>query len=159
MPTTASPSAARRRGGWFADRRVNTKLLVLLGVLLAVAGAVGGAAVVQLNAVAAAAESSYAEGAVPLKDLSEARVANGGMRQRVLLHLAGPVADKPAREQQIAELDEKFDAEIASLSRTFPDQALLDEYLAAVQDYRTFRDTVILPASRALDPNVAPVLA
>ncbi len=105
-----SNTGTRRRGRWFADRLVNTKLMTMLAALLLVAGAVGTAAVVQLGAVADAADALYEDGAVPLDELSTARQANGNMRQRVLLHLAGPVQDKPARERQIAELDAEVDA-------------------------------------------------
>jgi methyl-accepting chemotaxis protein len=152
----------QRRGGWFADRKVNTKLLILLTALLLVAGSVGGLAVVQLGSVAAAAESIYTDGAVPLNELAAARQANSSMRQRVLLHLAGPVADKPAREQQIADFDTEFDTRIATLrDSAVADPELLERYVAAVADYRKFRDETILPASRALDPAVpvAPILA
>ena len=74
MSTTVVPSPGHR-GGWFADRRVNTKLLCLLAALLVVAGSVGGLSIVQLGAVNAAADSIYSQGAVPLKDLAEAQEA------------------------------------------------------------------------------------
>ncbi len=158
MSTTGTD---RRRTRWFADRRVNTKLLILLTTLLLVAGAVGVAAVTQLNAVAAAADTLYEEGAVPLDELSTARQANGNMRQRVLLHLAGPAADKPAREEQIAELDAQVDENLVAFGEHFADEELLAEYAAALQTYREYRDGTILPASRAMNPAVpvAPILA
>jgi methyl-accepting chemotaxis protein len=156
-----STTGTRRRRRWFADRRINTKLLVLLSALLLVAGAVGITAAVQLGTVSDAADSLYEDGAVPLEELAEARQANGDMRQRVLLHLAGPVQDKAAREQQIAELDAAVDEHLASFGEAFPDEALLQAYADALQTYRTFRDGTILPASRAMDPAVpvAPILA
>jgi methyl-accepting chemotaxis protein len=171
MPTTSrtavhagddmSTTRTRRSRRWFADRRVNTKLLVMLSALLLVAGAVGVAAAVQLGTVADAADSLYEDGAVPLETLAEARQANGDMRQRVLLHLAGPVAHKPAREEQIAELDATVDERLATFGETFAEERLLHNYLDAVRTYREFRDGTILPASRAMDPDVpvAPILA
>ncbi|PWW22168.1 methyl-accepting chemotaxis protein [Geodermatophilus normandii] len=159
--STAVPPSETVRATWFADRRVNTKLMALLAALLLVAGAVGGLSILELGRVNAAAESIYSEGAVPLKDLAEAQEAMGSMRQRVLLHLAGPVADKPRREQEIASFDDVFDAEVAALRQEGADAGLLDRYLEEVADYRAFRDGTILPASRAMDPavDVAPVLA
>jgi methyl-accepting chemotaxis protein len=156
-----STTGTRRRWRWFADRRVNTKLLILLSALLLVAGAVGAAAAVQLGTVADAADSLYEDGAVPLETLAAARQANGDMRQRVLLHLAGPVADKPAREAQIAELDAQVDQRLATFGETFADGDLLQDYLDAIGTYRAFRDGTIVPASRAMDPAVpvAPILA
>src|SRR5215207_5713084 len=160
MSTAVTPSPPRRTA-WFADLRVNTKLMSLLAALLLVAGAVGGLAIVQLGAVNAAADDIYSRGAVPLRDLAEAQEAMGSMRQRVLLHLAGPAADKPRREQEIAGFDEVLDSEVAALRAEEVDAALLDRYLEVVGDYRAFRDGTIVPASRAMDPtvDVAPVLA
>ena len=157
---SASPSR-RRRSGWFADRRVNTKLLFLMTALLLVAGTVGGFAVGQLGSLSSAADSIYSQGAVPLRDLADAQQAASSMRQRVLLHLAGPVADKPRRESQIADFDKQFDADVVLLRRELTDQKQLDAYVATVTQYRAFRDGTILPASRAMDPNVpvAPILA
>ncbi|HYO35073.1 MAG TPA: MCP four helix bundle domain-containing protein, partial [Geodermatophilus sp.] len=159
--STTVPAHDARRSGWFADRRVNTKLMSLLAALLLVAGGVGGLAIHQLGAVNAAADSIYREGAIPLKDLAEAREAMGSMRQRVLLHLAGPVTDKPRREQEIARFDDAFDGEIEALRAEEADADLLGGYVAAVADYRAFRDGTILPASRAMNPAVpvAPILA
>jgi methyl-accepting chemotaxis protein len=159
--TTAPTTTSRRRAGWFADRSVNAKLLTLMTALLLVAGGVGGLALVQLRTVENGAEHIYSEGAVPLNDLATTRQATGSMRQQVLLHLAGPVSDKPRREQEIAGFDAEFDAVTATLRGEIEDVALLDEYVAAVAQYRQFRDTTILPASRAMDPavDVAPILA
>jgi methyl-accepting chemotaxis protein len=156
-----TPPPTRRRSGWFADRRVITKLLLLMTALLLVAGTVGGFAITQLGSLSSAANGIYSEGAVPLRDLAAAEQAMGSMRQRVLLHLAGPVSDKPRRESQIAQFDKQFDADVVLLRRELSDQELLDAYVATVARYRTFRDGTILPASRAMDPNVpvAPILA
>ena len=158
MSTTRT---GRRRGRWFADRTINTKLLSLTAALLLVAGAVGVTAITQLAEVSAAADTLYEDGAAPLDDLSTARQANASMRQRVLLHLAGPVAVKPAREQQITELDATVDEKLAAFGEDFDDAELLGRYEAALADYREFRDGTILPASRAMDPAVpvAPILA
>ncbi|MGY1702318.1 methyl-accepting chemotaxis protein [Geodermatophilus sp. SYSU D00766] len=160
MSTAVTPHE-ERRATWFADRRVTTKLMVLLTALLLVAGAIAGLSILRLGTVDAAAETIYREGAVPLRDLAEAQEAVGSMRQRVLLHLAGPVADKPRREQEISRFDDVFDTEVAALRREGVDAGLLDRYLAVVADYRAFRDGTILPASRALDPavDVTPILA
>jgi methyl-accepting chemotaxis protein len=158
---TSTLSRAGRRSGWFANLRVGPKLVALVAALLAVAGGVGGLALVQLSSVRAAADSIYTDGALPLNDLALARQANGSMRQRVLLHLAGPVADKPRRESEIADFDAQVDELLESLRADVPDVGLLEQFVAAVDEYRTFRDGTILPASRAMDPNVdvAPILA
>ncbi|SDQ11678.1 methyl-accepting chemotaxis protein [Quadrisphaera sp. DSM 44207] len=162
--STETSTTARTRGrrgplGAFRDLRTAQKLLAGFLLMCVVVVGVGLLGLSKVASTEAAARDIYARGAVPLKDLTEARVANGGMRQRVLLHLAGPVADKPAREEQIVELDAKFDEEIADFGEQFTDQELLGRYVAAVAEYRAFRDDVILPASRAQAQDVGPVLA
>ena len=161
MSVTGTQARRIRTSGWFANRRVNTKLLFLMGALLLVASAVGGLAIVQLGSVSSAADRIYSDGAVPLNELAKAREANSSMRQRVLLHLAGPATDKPRREQEIADFDAVVDTQLETLRGMVPHADLLDQYVAAVADYRAFRDETILPASRAMDPSVdvAPILA
>jgi methyl-accepting chemotaxis protein len=166
MSQTLSPAVgalppAARRSGWFADRRVNTKLLFLMAALLLVAGTVGTFAVAQLGSLSSAANSIYTQGAVPLRDLADAQQAASSMRQRVLLHLAGPMSDKPRREAEIVQFDKQFDADVVLLRRELSDQQLLDSYVTTVRQYRAFRDGTIIPASRKMDPNVpvAPILA
>ncbi|HEY0125535.1 MAG TPA: MCP four helix bundle domain-containing protein, partial [Blastococcus sp.] len=80
MATADTPGRTNRMQ-WFADRRVNTKLMFLLAALLVVAGSVGGVSIVGLGTVNAAAGSIYSDGAIPLKDLAEAQEAMGSMRQ------------------------------------------------------------------------------
>ena len=153
MTRTYSPAR------WFRDRRVTAKLMILLAVLLTAAVSVGVAGVTELEQVSGKAHTVYAEGAVPLAHLSEARDANGSMRQRVLLHLVGSAADKPVREQQIRDFDVAFDTSTAQLRGEGVDARLLDTYVKATAAYRNFRDTVILPASNAGQKDIAPILA
>ena len=157
--TTPSPTSGNPMRAWLANRKVNTKLMILLGVLLLVAFSVGTVAVGQIRSLSGKSQTIYQEGAIPLKNLAEARVALGGMRQRVLLHLAGPVDDKPRREKQISELDAKFDAKIEEFGPSFRDKALLEDYLQAVEEYREFRDGTIVPASRAGKQDTGAILA
>ena len=99
----------------FHDLKVSTKLMALLVVLLTASLSVGAAALVGLGSVGAGAASIYSEGVVPLQQLSEARDANGSMRQRVLLHLVATEDDKPRRAQQIEEFDSQFDSSVEEL--------------------------------------------
>ena len=151
--TTPTPGA-----GWFQDRKVSTKLMLLLAVLLSVAASVGIAGLTQLASVNGKAESIYATGAKPLQQLSEARDANGSMRQRVLLHLVATSADKPAREQQIKEFDAVVDRELATLRSEGVDPAQLGAFAQATTAYRQFRDGTILPASNRGETDIQPIL-
>jgi methyl-accepting chemotaxis protein len=146
-------------GTWFANRKVNSKLLLLLTALLVVAGSVGAAGLVELRSVSGKAQSIYTDGAVPLQALAEARDASGSMRQRVLLHLVATPQDKPVRERQIAELDAVFDDRLQVLRDADVDRALVDTYAEATAEYRAFRDGTIVPASRRGETDVQPILA
>lgn len=146
--------------GWFADRRVGTKLLVMLAVSVLSAGAIGWSGLSAVSRLHEVSRAMDVAGAQPLEHMSEARDAMGSMRQRVLLHLAGPVADKPRREKEIVELDRRFDSEVALYRDLAGSSDALTEYLAAVAAYRTFRDETIVPVSRGeQQADVAEVLA
>ncbi len=144
---------------FFDNRRVNTKLMILLAVLLTASAAVAAAATIEMSALSSSAHSIYAEGAVPLEHLAQARDANGSMRQRVLLHLIAPAAGKPAREAQIVSYDRTFDAQVTALRASTGDSTVLQAYVKATQDYRTFRDQTILPASRRGETDIRQILA
>ena len=144
---------------WLRDRRVSTKLTLLLSVLLTIAVSVGVAGLVELNAVTDKASSIATRGAVPLQHLSDARDANGSMRQRVLLHLVATPEGKREREQQITELDARFDARVADLREDGVAPALLQAYVDKTTQYRAFRDQTILPASNGGAGDVQAILA
>ncbi|MCU1693819.1 MAG: Methyl-accepting chemotaxis protein [Frankiales bacterium] len=143
---------------WLRDRKVGSKLMILVAVLLTAAVAVGAAGLVGLGSVHSKGQSIYSDGAVPLQQLSDARDANGSMRQRVLLHLVATPADKPLREQQIAQFDAAFDRDVALLQREGVDPVRLAAYVDATTAYRAFRDGTILPASNRGEKDVQPIL-
>ncbi len=144
---------------WFQDRTVGSKLMILLGVLLVASVSVGAAGLVELRGMSEKARSIYTDGAVPLQHLSEARDANGSMRQRVLLHLVATPAGKVERQRQITEFDALFDEQVALLGSEDVDADLLAAYVAATTEYRAFRDGTILPASLRGEKDVQPILA
>ncbi|MCW2606382.1 MAG: Methyl-accepting chemotaxis protein [Frankiales bacterium] len=143
----------------FADRRVGTKILLAVLTAGLVAAAVGVVGMQSAASINERAHAIYTDGAVPLDALATARGANDKMRQRVLLHLAGPKADKPRREREIQEFDAVFDEKSTAFGKTTKDTETLRAYLTAVKEYRTFRDTVILPASRSGTGDVPAILA
>ena len=148
-----------RLGRVFADRSVGTKILVAVLTASLVALVVGVVGISSAASINSRAEQIYTDGAVPLDALATARGANDKMRQRVLLHLAGPKADKPRREKEIAEFDKTFDEKIAVFGKTTADEKTLADYVAATTAYRAFRDQTILPASRTGVGDVPAILA
>ena len=143
---------------WIRNRKVTTKLLVLTGTLLLGALTIGIAGLTELSKVNGQARSIYADGAVPLQHLAEARDANGSMRQRVLLHLVATPEGKVQREAQIKEFDATVDKEIAELRKEGVSNKELQAYVTATTDYRAFRDGTILPASNRGETDIQPIL-
>ena len=160
MADTTAARAGNRAGRWFGDRTIGTKVLSLLGVCLAAATAVGVTGLVALDSVNDRVVTVHEQAVIPLEHLAEGRDAVSSMRQRVLLHLAGPVQDKPRREAEIIELDDRFDAELEQFAAATGRSQVSDELAQAVQAYREFRDGTILPVSRGdQQADVATVLA
>ena len=142
---------------WLGNRRVGTKLLLLLAALVLASAVTGMVAVNALGTVDAKAASIYQDGALPLRQLAEARDDNGSMRQRVLLHILSLPGAKAQREDQIRSYDADFDSRVGQL-RGHVDDSLLNAYVKATADYRAFRDTTLLPASRQGVTDVQPLL-
>jgi methyl-accepting chemotaxis protein len=146
-------STVGRRGNplsrWFGDRKVGTKVLIAVLVAVAFLGVQGGNDFVRIGQLANAAERMYVNGAQPLGELGGARTAVGSMRQRVLLHVAGPADDKDRREEEIVQLDARFDDYIGRYADNAANPGTLEAYTEAVAAYRVFRDQTILPRSNA----------
>ena len=147
-PTSRSNPLAR----WFADRNVGTKIGAAVLVCVAFLAVQGGNDYLRLGQLASSSEQIYTQGAQPLGELDVARTAVSSMRQRVLLHVAGPVSDKDRREREIVEFDALFDKSVDAYGTHSADSTTLAGYREAVATYREFRDGTILPRSSAGAP-------
>jgi len=158
----ASPAGARKRGGWFANRRVRTKIGLAVGACLLFMTAQGVNDLVHMSRLADDSAQLYVRDAASLENVGDARATINRMRQRVLLHVLAAPADKPRRLQQMQELDAQYDAAITDLrTHGVVPAAELDTWVAAVTTYRAYRDTTILPASlrQVTGPELTQVLA
>ena len=86
MKDTTAARAGNPVGRWFADRKVNTKVLIAVGSLAVVAGSVGAVSISKLASVDAAATSVYEQGAVPVGLIGEIRQDTLRTRLAVVNH-------------------------------------------------------------------------
>jgi methyl-accepting chemotaxis protein len=144
-PASSTAGPLRR---WFSDRRVGTKIGFAVGACLVLMTVQGVNDLVRVGQLAGDSSNLYSHDAQALADLGDAGATINRMRQRVLLHVLAAPADKPRRLSQIKELDDGYDTAVASLRlRDVIPVTELDNWVAAVHTYRSYRDATILPAS------------
>ncbi len=157
--TAEAPS--RASGSWFRDRPLVVKMLVapaLVGLALVVVGVV---AAVRMQALAADADTLYADNVISTEHLAEANAAFLQMRTAVLYHILHEDPDAMlGDEQAIAEAADRIAAAVSSLtSGTLGPQERqhLEDFQANVNAYVAGLEDELLPLSR--DGDVAGALA
>ncbi|MET8148264.1 methyl-accepting chemotaxis protein [Actinoplanes sp. NPDC049668] len=153
MAMTAEVSTTRKRPGvatrWMRDRRLYTKILLVVVVLSAVGAGIGAFAIAQMSQLSAAVNELYTGSIVPGQHLERIAVDIGAMRSSVLKHaLSTSDAHKARYEQEIKTADATFQQDAQEYQKITVDPALLTRLEAAWQRYRTARDTSFLPASK-----------
>jgi methyl-accepting chemotaxis protein len=153
LMTTSSSGRPRRNpvARWVADRRVSTKILLAVFVVVVVALATGVLAIARLASVSQAGQRIYTVNAEPLTHLASAMQIMQQTRIDVRdVALAGR-ADTQRLLSKIKEDDEALDAELATYRRHAPDLALLAELEKTWDDYRAARDEFTVPAAMTGD--------
>ncbi|MFB9692486.1 methyl-accepting chemotaxis protein [Amorphoplanes digitatis] len=150
---TAEVTVTRKRPGavtrWILNRRLYTKILLVVVVLATVGAGVGAFAIVQMSQLSAAVHELYTGSIVPGQHLEKIAVDIGVMRSAVLKHaLTTSDASKARYEQDIKAADATFQQDVQDYQKITADPALLNRLEAAWQRYRTARDTHFLPASK-----------
>jgi methyl-accepting chemotaxis protein len=151
-----SPAAARRNplARWLADRRVTTKILLVVTALAAVSAGVGGTALVQMSSLNAHAAMISESNVVSLAALDRLRAA----AERTEADVAGLVIahDTPAEgryEQALRTDDETVAAAFAAYtSDAMPQQRWKDNVRTFTESwaaYQKARDEVVLPLVHA----------
>ncbi|MBB4761527.1 methyl-accepting chemotaxis protein [Actinoplanes digitatis] len=134
---------------WILNRRLYTKILLVVVVLATVGAGVGAFAIVQMSQLSAAVHELYTGSIVPGQHLEKIAVDIGVMRSAVLKHaLTTSDASKARYEQDIKAADATFQQDVQDYQKITADPALLNRLEAAWQRYRTARDTHFLPASK-----------
>ncbi|GAB1692505.1 hypothetical protein KRM28CT15_43080 [Krasilnikovia sp. M28-CT-15] len=150
---TAETSTARKRPGavtrWIRDRRLYTKIMLVVVVLAVVGAGVGSFATVQMSRLSGAVHELYTGSVIPGQALEKIAVDIGTMRATVLNHALSSSPENKARyEQEIKAADATFQQDVLAYRKITVDPALLDRLEAAWQRYRTARDTSFIPASK-----------
>ncbi|MEV1290061.1 methyl-accepting chemotaxis protein [Micromonospora sp. NPDC049679] len=144
--------------GWFADRKVNTKILVIVATMAVVAVAVGFSAVTSMAQMSAAADDLYERSVTQTAQVGDIRQAYMQLRVDMTnTRAARPGAELDSAIAVLDDSDATIDKELveyASGAMTGRQQAL-DQFKADLAEYRAVRDEKYLPAMRAGDVDTA----
>jgi methyl-accepting chemotaxis protein len=153
---TAMPTNPLTR--WFADRRVNTRVLTAVAIGLVVAAVVAVVNLSALNATDAASRSLYANSVQRIKGLNMVHQQQIKLRMQVASHGAAPTAaTKAAVEKSIAEDTAELEQNLAGYvagDMSGGRQELIDTFTATWAEYQKVYTTEMIPLSRRHD-NVA----
>ena len=155
------PPALRRRDpedtrmtnshGWFANRRVGTKVMSSLGVLAAVSAGVGVVSVTALSSTAEQSQRVHDQNVVGLTALGRVHQEEIKTRMLVAQHAATPGAEGKAElAGKIADSDAELDDWVAKYEATgVTDPADWKTFVDGWAQWRSIRDGQLLPLSDA----------
>ena len=153
LTSALRPAGKRSRAGalrWLADRKVNTKILVIVGVVTLVALSVGFTAVRSMAGMNADSSRIYKQNLTPLTYLAEARAQSIQDRQYVSnLVLAQTDADRQKFVKKIKDTDAAIDAALASYEKSgalsSAQRDALSQFRTSIGQYRAYRDKNEVP--------------
>jgi methyl-accepting chemotaxis protein len=146
MSNSASPS---RRLGWFADRPIGVKIGAVIALLAIVVLGTNLLAVSRISDMRNGQEAIYTENLKPLNALSAVQRATAAHRARVLEYA---VSDAARRVELLGEMDEKqadVDTALAEYKPYVVDQAAMDAYAQARQQFLASNTSQLFPAADA----------
>jgi methyl-accepting chemotaxis protein len=149
MTSSASRLAGR---GLVRDRSLTTKILLLIGVMAAVAGMIGALSINRMGLLSDKATYLYDLGVLSQQrvDVLLLKIEEG--RRLVLTHaVAATPEDMATYEQQIKETDAELAKAIEVYEQISVVPELVPEVTAAWAEYSKIRDEKLLPASRRMD--------
>ncbi|MDP9818807.1 methyl-accepting chemotaxis protein [Spirilliplanes yamanashiensis] len=137
---------------WLIDRSLNAKILAIVGLLGSVCLVVGVVAIDRMGVLNDDAERLYSRGLVPVEQVESVALDIAVARRAVLNHTVSSTDAKKAEyEQDIADYDRQFDADVAEYRGNAVDPATVDRLVQVWAQFRQARDTQMLPASRTND--------
>ena len=136
--------------GWYADRKVGTKIFTAV-TAVALSGMVAGVvAVGALADVDAASKNIVENNLVPSGHLAEARVQATVVRVALRdLALSADKAGMDAAQQRMRAADAALDASLAAYAPAAADPQAVQRFTEMWDQYRTVRDTEQVPAALA----------
>ncbi|MGZ4648279.1 MAG: methyl-accepting chemotaxis protein, partial [Blastococcus sp.] len=143
MSSTALPSAAARRAGWFANRPVAVKIAAAVMIVAAVAVGVGVTALVKMSGMAANSQYLYSQNLLPITYLTQVEYALEEAKvdtAQYVLNMDRP-AKQPERIDNVKADDAAMDKAFAAYTAT--DMTGREKQVAAfskaVTQYRALR--------------------
>jgi methyl-accepting chemotaxis protein len=159
----ASSTPRLTRGGnpvtrWFADRKVNTKILLIVGTLTVVAVAVGITGIGAMASMGAKTTYLYEQNLVPLTNVGDARQAYMQLRldmTNALYSPPGPALEKAL--QPVPADDTRIDAAFGkyTASDMTGRETTVASFTQGLARYRQIRDDELIPALRRADQATA----
>src|SRR4051794_34591999 len=135
------------RGRWFADRPVGVKIGAVVGLLGVVVLGTNALAVNRIGDMRDSQAQIYDENLLPLNALSAVQRATAAHRARVLEYA---VSGEARREELLGEMDEKqadVDAALAEYQPYVVNQAAMDKYRGAREQFLNSNATQLFPAA------------
>ncbi|RBY88582.1 methyl-accepting chemotaxis protein [Blastococcus sp. TF02A-26] len=151
MSVVTTPSSRGRRGGWFAGRPIGVKIGAVVGLLAVVVIVTNLLAVTRIGEMRDGQERIYSENLQPLNALSAVQRATAAHRARVLEYA---VSDPARRVELLGEMEEKqadVDAALAEYEPFVIDQAAMDKYQGAREQFLASNAAQLFPAADAGD--------
>src|SRR4051794_38545713 len=140
-------STARRRGGWFTDRSVGTKIGAAVALLAIVVLATNALAILRIQDLRDGQEQIYSENLQPLNALSAVQRANAAYRARVLEYA---VSDAARRQELLGEMAEKnadLEAALAEYTPFVVDEAAMKKFDDSRTQFLSTNQSQLFPAA------------
>ncbi|WP_324275042.1 methyl-accepting chemotaxis protein [Blastococcus brunescens] len=151
MTVPARTTRSGRPGGWFADRPISAKIGAVVGLLVVVLSGTTALSVSRMTEMADDQQRIYDENLLPLNALSAVQRATAAHRARVLEYA---VSDPARRVELLGEMDEKqadVETALAEYQPFIVDQAAIDKYLGAREQFLASNAAQLFPAADAGD--------
>jgi methyl-accepting chemotaxis protein len=143
------PRPPRAVGRWISHRPMNTKILLIIGILAVTAIGVGMLSLTRMSTLNSHATLLYRSGVLPIQHIESIRTTMEQTSSDTLNHaLSKENADKPPYEQAIKDDDARFAVQLAQYRAESVTPALVEQLSAAWTAYQAAR-TEIVAASNA----------
>jgi methyl-accepting chemotaxis protein len=144
-PHDTSPKAGV--ASWFANRRLNTKILITLVLLATVAVAVGGIGVARINSLRASAEDLHVRNVEPMTTLSSVQRAYQAHRARIQEYGVATPDHRKNLVEEMAEKNATVEEGLEAYQPFIVDAGAITAYVDARGRYLDIVDSQLLPAA------------
>jgi methyl-accepting chemotaxis protein len=153
MTAPAAPVSSGGPGGWFANRRVSTKIMAALALTALSTAAGGWLGLVALGSANDQADHLYQDNLLAIRELTDTRgLTRLAVAQVPLMALAGDAQDVrehvAERERLTARADQVW-ARYTARDLDAEQEAAADRYAAAARRYAAVRDQTLIPLASA----------